>query len=515
MKIKGMDYCINCMKKTEGQECCPYCGFRQSDGKFPARYLPPGTILEDRFVVGGVLGQGSFGITYIGRDTLFDSVVAVKEYFPIHHVHRNVADGSGIHVCLYEDENPKEYEQMMGKFLDEAKRLTQFREVEGVVSVHDFFFENNTAYMVMEYVEGVSLKDYVEEHGPMKGQWVLTHMDPLMDALEKIHETGLIHRDISPDNIIVKPDSSLELIDFGSAREANAEKDKSLTVVFKRGFSPAEQYRSRGEQGIWSDVYAMCATMYFCLTGTVPDEALERIFVDEMPSLLSMPEVELSRSQKKAVMKGISVRAQERYSNIGELRMALQGEKRGHHLTMKIVCASVLLVCFAVVMISGSGRLQEETEPVDGATVSGRPVDKAVSGAVSVSTSAMEGQAAEKPVQAVAEEKTYKVPSVLGLSYKKAEKKLKQKKMKVTIQWVESEKDKNIVVSQSVKKGKEVRAGKGIRLKVSKGKKVPDPTPSPRPKATPIPTPSSGGRDTKNNKPAKKPSGDELDGMIN
>ena len=198
-----MDYCINCMKKTEGQECCPHCGFQQSDGDSLARYLPPGTTLEDRFVVGRVLGQGSFGITYIGIDTLFDRVVAVKEYFPIHHVHRNVAGDEGIDVCLYEDENPEEYEQMMGKFLDEAKRLTQFREIKGIVSVHDFFFENNTAYMVMEYVEGVSLKEYVEEHGPMKGQWVLMHMDPLMDALENIHKTGLIHRDISPDNIIV------------------------------------------------------------------------------------------------------------------------------------------------------------------------------------------------------------------------------------------------------------------------------------------------------------------------
>lgn len=514
MKIKGMDYCVNCMKKTEGQECCPYCGFRQIDGDFPARYLPPGTVLENRFVVGMVLGQGSFGITYIGLDTFFDSVVAVKEYFPIHHVHRNVMGSSGINVCLYEDENPEEYKKMMGKFLDEAKRLTQFREVEGIVSVHDFFFENNTAYMVMEYVEGVSLKDYVEEHGPMEGQWVLTHMDPLMDALGKIHETGLIHRDISPDNIIVKPDSSLELIDFGSAREANAEKDKSLTVVFKRGFSPVEQYRSRGEQGIWSDVYAMCATMYFCLTGTVPDEALERIFVDEMPSLLSMPEVELSRSQKKAVMKGISVRAQERYSNISELQMALQGKKRGHHFTRKIVCAVVLSVFLTAVMISGSGRRQGQTEPVNGTTVSGRPVDETVS-AVSVSISDTERKEAGKPVQTMAEESTYKVPSVLGLSYKKAEKKLEKKKMKVTVQWVESEKDKNTVISQSVKKGKAVKAGKRILLKVSKGKKVPDPTPSPRPKPTPVPTSSPGGRDTKNNKPAKKQPVDELDGMIN
>lgn len=471
------------------------------------RYLPPGTILEERYVVGRVIGQGSFGITYIGRDTLFDDVVAVKEYFPAHHVFRNVTGDEGIKVCLYEDEDQTEYEQMMGKFLDEAKRLSQFREVRGIVSVRDFFFANNTAYMVMEYVEGVSLKEYVEKNGPMKGEWVLLHMDPLMDALERIHETGLIHRDISPDNIIVKPDLSLELIDFGSARQTNTEEEKSLTVVFKRGFSPAEQYRSRGEQGIFTDVYAVCATMYFCLTGKVPDEALERIFVDETPSLLSMPEIELSRCQKKAVMKGISVRAQERYSSIRELRMALNGETDRHNRG-KVLCAMGVTVCLIAGVVyryvSGDGEMQDERMPiVSGSIYAGRDVPRISSG---VTSSAVQhiAESDNKPVSSPAVEKTYRVPSVVGLDQSKAKKKLKQKKMKVTLQWTDSQKEKNTVISQSVKKGKKVRAGTKIRLKVSRGKAEPEPTPVPTVRPTPLPKPTA----------TKKPSQEKLDGMI-
>lgn len=267
MKIKGINFCANCMNRTEGQKRCPYCGYCQKDVSTSTRHLPPGTVLAERYVLGKVLGQGNFGITYIAMDTLFESVIAVKECFLRNHVYRNVTEGTGHDVCLYEEENQADYEQMMEKFLDEAKRLTQFREVDGIVSVHDFFHENNTAYIVMEYVKGVSLKTYIEEHGPMKGEWVLQHMDLLMNALEQIHKTGLIHRDISPNNIIVTSEEKFELIDFGSVRETNAEVEKSLTVVFKRGFSPAEQYRSRGKQGVWTDVYAVCATIYFCLTG--------------------------------------------------------------------------------------------------------------------------------------------------------------------------------------------------------------------------------------------------------
>lgn len=494
MKIKGTYYCAACMKQTEGQDNCPYCGFRQKEESAATRYLPPGTVLAERYVLGTVLGQGSFGITYIGMDTLFESVIAVKECFPRNHVYRHVTGELGHEVLLYDEESQNDYAQMMEKFLDEAKRLTQFREVEGIVSVHDFFYANNTAYIVMEYVRGISLKAYVEERGPMDGEWVLKHMDLLMSALEQIHETGLIHRDISPDNIIVTPSGEFVLLDFGSARETNIEVEKSLTVVFKRGFSPAEQYRSRGKQGVWTDVYAMCATIYFCLTGRVPDESLERLFVDETPSLLSMPEIELSRGQKKAIMKGISVNVKERYSCIRELRGALYEEKGSGVWKKKIVKVSCVvgfvaalgsyMVWHGSVSPAGMKRIppiveKNDTEP--------SPVRNT-----------------STPVP----EKTYRVPSVVGMSYKSAKKALRKQKMKPVLKWKTSEKRENTVIAQSIRKGKRVRAGKGIWITVSKGKpdigtKVPAQTPAPTKRAS-VP----GSRTT------PKPPKVNLDGMI-
>ncbi len=510
MKIKGIDFCANCMNRTEGQMRCPYCGCLQKDVSTSMRHLPPGTVLAERYVLGKVLGQGNFGITYIAKDTLFESVIAVKECFPRNHVYRNVTEGTGHDVCLYEEENQADYEQMMEKFLDEAKRLALFREVDGIVSVHDFFHENKTAYIVMEYVKGISLKTYVEEHGPMEGGWVLQHMDLLMNALEQIHKTGLIHRDISPNNIIVTSEEKWELIDFGSVRETNAEIEKSLTVVFKRGFSPAEQYRSRGKQGVWTDVYAVCATMYFCLTGNVPDESLERIFVDEVPSLLRMDQVNLSRGQKKAIMKGISINVKERYSSISELRKALQDEK-DRRLFFKGTVSRMVYAGGAMIGVGalifwgmnwGEERNTEDTvanvlptgmQPVSMATINRKPT--------------------AKPPGSEVKEKTYKVPFVIGLHYKKAKNLMKNRKLKVTLKWVKSAKRKNTVVAQSIKNGTSVKEGKSIHLNISKGRpeKTQPPVPArvPEPADTPRPTKAAKSRAT------KKPPKVNLDGMIN
>lgn len=509
MKIKGIDFCANCMKKTEGQKRCPHCGYQSKDGNASMRHLPPGTVLAERYVLGKVLGQGNFGITYIAMDTLFESVIAVKECFPRNHVYRNVTEGTGHNVCLYEEENQADYEQMMEKFLDEAKRLTQFREVEGIVSVHDFFHENNTAYIVMEYVKGVSLKEYIEEHGPMNGEWVLGHMDLLMNALEQIHKTGLIHRDISPDNIIVTPEEKFELIDFGSVRETNAEIEKSLTVVFKRGFSPAEQYRSRGKQGVWTDVYAICATIYFCLTGNVPDESLERIFVDEVPSLLMMNQVDLSRSQKKAIMKGISVNVKERYSSIMELRKALQDEK-GQGMfwrspAIRMVCVSGVALGLAALVLWRMGDAGVE-ENAGNTLPAGIPMQP-------VSMAAITGEETAAPKSSGMEEKTYKVPSVIGVNYKRAKNILNKRKLKVTLKWVKSEKRKNTVIAQSIKKGTSVKEGKCIRLNVSKGR--PETTPPPVPARTPEPVVTPRPTQTAKSRATKKPPKVNLDGMIN
>jgi len=486
MKIQGSEFCINCMQLMNGSDVCQHCEYISENYNMLSKYLPPGTILYDRYVLGRVLGQGSFGITYIGRDMVLNNVVAVKEYFPMHHLHRNTGSTQDMNVKLYEDESQEEYEKMLGKFLNEAQCLSQFREVQGIVSVRDFFYANNTAYIVMEYVDGVSLKKYIDENGPMSGEWMLQHMVPILDALEQIHETGLIHRDISPDNIIVTPNKEAVLIDFGSARETNMNTDKSLTVVFKRGFSPEEQYRSRGVQGVWSDVYAMCATMYYCLTGTAPDEALERIFVDETPSLLSMKEIDLKRYQKKAIMKGISVRADKRYPGMKELKNELLKPKGS--ISSKWVFGGIFLVAFIIVFFIAGMKEHAKKEPVAKEIQSSSQKKTVTWQAVNASPAGVEAVISPtRPPQ----EKRYTIPNVVGKKYADVKELLKKRKCKVVIVKIENHRAKNTIVSQSVKAGKRVKEGTVLVLKVSKGMKV---------QATPQPT--------------KKPAYQDLDGII-
>ena len=163
--------------------------------------------------------------------------------------------------------------------------MSAFSELDGIVSVRDFFYANLTAYIVMAYVEGVSLKTYVEVNGRIEGTLFLEMLKPILFSLAKVHETGVLHRDISPDNILITKENKMVLIDFGAARKENISMTRSMTVVFKQGYSPEEQYRSHGKQGAWSDIYALCATAYYALTGRRPDEAIERVLEDEMQSL--------------------------------------------------------------------------------------------------------------------------------------------------------------------------------------------------------------------------------------
>lgn len=313
------------------------------------RALLPGTILKERYVLEKVSGEGSFGITYIGWDLLLESRVAVKEFFPISRVNRNAEKGE-LDVYVFQEED---YEQSLHRYLDEGKRLSKLNQIESIVSIRDFFYANRTAYIIMEYIEGVSLKTYIEKNGPMAGSVVMDMMSPVLDALEKVHENGIIHRDISPDNIMVTKENKLVLVDFGSARQVDVMNDRSLTVMVKRGYSSPEQYRSRGEQGAWSDVYAICATMYFMLAGKAPDEAIDRILDDETMSLLDMKEVLLPRKIKQAIMKGISLRYNERYQTVSELKEALRatdGTEKKSARWWKVIAIGFLGVAVVVLL---------------------------------------------------------------------------------------------------------------------------------------------------------------------
>ena len=369
MKIKGMNVCIGCMHPIGEEEECPYCHLRIRDYKPIPRCLLPGTTLAERYILGKVLGEGSFGITYLAWDFVLEVPVAIKEYFPVDFVNRDVIRGTDPNV--YAEDNA-EYQKKLEQFIQEARYLTRFSSQEGIVSVRDFFYANQTAYMVMEYVDGGSVKNHVQSEGKMKGKEVLALMKPVLTALAKVHRTGLLHRDISPDNLLFHEDGKLVLVDFGAARVQDVVSMKSMTVLFKRGFSPEEQYRPHGCQGEWSDIYSICATMYYMLTGAIPVDAIERMAGEQLPSLADMSEVELPLKVKSAIMKGLSLKAEKRYRNVEQLMEDLYAEYetndtkyRKGRLKWAAVGGIFLLLCITVVVTSGKAWNNQEKNTKD------------------------------------------------------------------------------------------------------------------------------------------------------
>lgn len=250
MKVNGRERCVGCMKPLTAEGRCAYCGLQQDKYRPIPRCLRPGMCLRDRYVLGRVLGEGSFGISYIAWDCLLDTVVAIKEYFPASLVSRHISEeDEDTNVYIYEKRESQKYQESLKKYLGEAKSLSAYYDLDGIVSVRDFFYANNTAYIVMGYVDGISVKEYVEKNGPIEGEKFLRMLEPVIQSLAKVHQTGVLHRDISPDNMLLTRDEKLVLIDFGAARKENINMTRSMTVVFKRGFSPEEQYRTRGQQG--------------------------------------------------------------------------------------------------------------------------------------------------------------------------------------------------------------------------------------------------------------------------
>ena len=309
--------CFGCFKEKEPNEKCPYCGFDET-AEQPYLALPLGAILNGRYILGKVLGVGGFGITYLGYDLTLEIKVAIKEYMPSALATRH-ADKYTLTLTGHAE---NEYKSGMERFLDEARILAKLQNTPNIVSVQNYFKENNTAYFVMEYVDGMSLKDYLKQKGGKIGfDDAMGILEPIMRALEQVHALGLLHRDISPDNIYITSSGQSRLLDFGAARFATGG-TKSVSVILKHGYAPEEQYSSHGNQGPWTDVYAMGATLYRCITGVLPPDSIERIHADTLkkPSELG---VILSENADNAIMKALSLKTAERFSSMGDFRCAL------------------------------------------------------------------------------------------------------------------------------------------------------------------------------------------------
>ena len=284
--------------------------------------LPDGTVLAGQYVITGVLGQGGFGITYQAQDHKRDIKVAIKEFFPDSMATRSQGQTT---VMPFTGDRGDNFEYGKQCFLQEAETLAQFIGNENIVRIYSYFEEYGTAYFVMDYIDGKSLDDYIKEKGgKLSFEEASEILLPVMDALGTVHEKGIVHRDVAPDNIYLTKDGKVKLLDFGAARQSLGDKSQSLDVVLKHGFAPKEQYTRRGRQGPYTDVYALGATFYFALTGKRPPDSLERLDEDDivLPSTLG---VKLPKQAEEALMTALNVRAEDRYQSMSAFKNAFVG----------------------------------------------------------------------------------------------------------------------------------------------------------------------------------------------
>ncbi len=312
--------CMGCMADKGNARFCGDCGWQEGTAAESPQQLPPRTVLDGRYLLGRALGQGGFGITYLAWDLNLNRKLAVKEYFP-----REVCTRArDEHTVQPLTQGSREaYADGQKRFLEEARALARFQDHPGIVSVLGFFQENGTAYLVMAYVEGLTFKQYLEEQGgKIRFERALDILVFVMDALREVHGAGLLHRDISPDNIYLNRRGQVKILDFGAARYAMGELSRSLDVILKPGYAPAEQYRHRGKQGPWTDVYALGATLYRAVIGQTPTAAPDRLEHDDLvpPSRLG---VEIPAKSEEVLLKALAVRHENRFQTVADFQNAL------------------------------------------------------------------------------------------------------------------------------------------------------------------------------------------------
>ena len=312
--------CLNCFNIKGNFKVCPYCGYVEGAQQKAAFQLRQGTILQDRYIIGEALGYGGFGITYRAYDTRLSIVVAVKEFYPASLVNR--AEGES-RVGIFSGDKAVEYQKLLGRFIEEARNMALFEKEQDVVNVFSHFEANGTAYIIMEYVEGTLLKKYIKENGKMPEKQACTCICAILTALQKIHDKGIIHKDVSPDNIFLLPSDQIKIFDFGAAKLQEDDGEKNLSVVVKAGYAPPEQYRSKGKQDHRVDIYAAGAVFYQLLTGERPMESLDRSMKDllQLPSKKGIP---VSPHVEAAVMKALSLNPKDRFGSAREFREAIQ-----------------------------------------------------------------------------------------------------------------------------------------------------------------------------------------------
>ena len=307
------EYCLN----EWGGEPCRFCGYDKRTFRKELGVLPPGSALMGKYIVGRVIGKGGFGITYLAYDITSNQKVALKEYYPISYSAR---DDDGCTVAVSRHEDSPIYYNGMKKFYEEASLVAKFNGNPNIVSVREFFYENDTAYFVMELLRGCSLKLYIDRHGCLTPEQALYIADRVSNALMVAHSSNTLHRDIAPDNIMLCTNGNVKLIDFGAARQVTAEDQKSLSVILKQGFAPLEQYQVHGNQGPWTDIYSLGATLYYAVTKKCLEDPMTRLDSDE--EFQSNP-YNVEPQLWDIIKRATSLRIEDRYRDAFELRSDL------------------------------------------------------------------------------------------------------------------------------------------------------------------------------------------------
>ncbi len=348
------ELCMNCFSVKGPYEVCRYCGYVEGTPPEQPHYLRPGTVLKGHFIVGTAIGVGGFGITYKCYDATLGVIVAIKEFFPVGLVNRSPGE---MKVGLLSGEKEKQYKNQIKRFLMEAQSIAQFGKANDIVNVFDYFEENNTAYIVMEYIDGVLLKDYLEKQGALSPDIAMTIIEPVVEALKKIHASGIIHRDISPDNIFIAGEDSVKVFDFGAAILNDESGAKEGEKVIKVGYSAPEQYRDSAGQGYFTDIYSIGAILYQMITGQKPIESTEREYKDELKSPLELG-FDIEPNLDRAIMEALAVQPALRFQGIQQFDDAINCKRKAEYPKVKLRIRKrkrIMVACMSLLALAAIG----------------------------------------------------------------------------------------------------------------------------------------------------------------
>ncbi len=349
--------CTNCFKlKSLKTPVCPYCGKTGAPDPVEAYHLYPGTVLNSRYLLGEVLGFGGFGIIYKALDLKLGRVIAIKEYFPGSLVCRTPGEKN---VSIFSGDKSEEFKKGFNRFLEEARNMANFMNEPYIVNVYEYFTENRTAYIVMEYLNGISLEEYIKKSGgKLSVEEAMTIIDPVLRGLKVLHDRSVIHRDINPRNILITADNKIKIIDFGTARFVE-ENERTRTNVVSDGYAPPEQYKTKSIEGPYTDIYAVGATLYRMITGKTPTPVLERAMNDTMVTPMKVVS-DVPGYVDVAIMKAMAIKPKLRFQSVDELVSALTSpdknidypeiEERRRTIRRNVSVISALVAVVAIVV---------------------------------------------------------------------------------------------------------------------------------------------------------------------